>query len=153
MTIVARRSATNSMPYHTETTALARPCHLNIFQPSLSSGSVRRVFSWWTSERRSKKRFTDHSKYTLKMWDPSWSVWKTCNEREWMAECLRDWSHYRPIHDQLRPTSFRRVAQKANMSFLWIKLKFNRIKCYKVFLCEKFQRQSCSRTIPLSKGV
>ena len=25
--------------------------------------------------------------------------------------------------------------------------------CYKVFLCENFQRQSCSRTIPLSNGV
>jgi len=25
--------------------------------------------------------------------------------------------------------------------------------CYKVSLCEKFQQQSCSRTIPLSNGV
>jgi len=25
--------------------------------------------------------------------------------------------------------------------------------CYKVSLCENFQRQSCSRTIPLSNGV
>jgi len=43
-----------------------------------------------------------------------------------------------------------RVAQKVNLSFLWIKFKFNRIVCYKFSLCENFQWRSCSRTIPLS---
>jgi len=44
-----------------------------------------------------------------------------------------------------------RVAQKVNLSFL-LRFKSNKL-CYKVSLCENFQRQSCSRTISLSKGV
>jgi len=33
-----------------------------------------------------------------------------------------------------------------------IHVQFNKV-CYKVSLCEKFQRQSCSRTIPLFNDV
>ena len=33
-----------------------------------------------------------------------------------------------------------------------IQVQWNKV-CYKVSLCENFQWQSCSRTIPLSKGV
>jgi len=33
-----------------------------------------------------------------------------------------------------------------------IQVQSNKV-CYKVSLCEKFQQQSCSRTIPLSDGV
>jgi len=43
---------------------------------------------------------------------------------------------------------------KTNLSFLWIKINLNRIVCYIVVsFCENVQRQSCSRTIPLSNGV
>jgi len=45
------------------------------------------------------------------------------------------------------------VAQKANLSFLdKIQVQSNKV-CYKVFLCENFQQQSCSKTIPLSNGL
>jgi len=33
-----------------------------------------------------------------------------------------------------------------------IQVQANKV-CYKVSLCENFQRQSCSRTIPLSYGI
>jgi len=33
-----------------------------------------------------------------------------------------------------------------------IQVQSNKV-CYKVYLCENFQQQSCNRTIPLSNGV
>jgi len=51
------------------------------------------------------------------------------------------------------PLTPQRVAQKANLSFLWKKIQVKSIKlCWKVSLCENFQRQSGSRIIPLSNG-
>ena len=58
--------------------------------------------------------------------------------------------------DEVRtlPLTPQKVAPKANLSFFVnnIQVQSNKV-CYKVSLCENFQRQSCSRTIPLSNRV
>jgi len=52
------------------------------------------------------------------------------------------------------PINPQRVAQKVNLSDLWIKNQFKSNKLYyKVSLCENFQLRGCSTTIPLSNGV
>ena len=51
------------------------------------------------------------------------------------------------------PLSPQRVDQKAILGFLnKIQLKTNEV-CYKVSLCEDFQRQSCSITVASSNGL
>ena len=52
------------------------------------------------------------------------------------------WSAY------VTPNSPQRVAQKSNLSFLWIKFKINQIKS-----ATNFQRQSCTRTTALFRCI
>ena len=67
-----------------------------------------------------------------------------------------------------RPRAFQRVIDKVRTlpltplqggsKSVWVgfvnKIQVQSNKaCYKVSLCENFQRHSCSRTIPLSEGV
>jgi len=52
------------------------------------------------------------------------------------------------------PLSPPKGGSKSEFVILVIKNQFKLNKlCYKVFLCENFQWQNCSRTIPLSNGV
>ena len=52
------------------------------------------------------------------------------------------------------PISPERMAQKAIFSCFWNKsqLQLNKV-CYKVSLCENFQRRSCNTTIHVSNGA
>ena len=57
------------------------------------------------------------------------------------------------VRVHMLPLSPERVAKKAIFFVFWNKsqLQSNEV-CYKVSLCENFQRQSCSTVIPLSNG-
>ena len=51
------------------------------------------------------------------------------------------------------PPVHQSVAQKANLSFLWIKINLHWIKSATVSLCENFHPQSCSEIIHLTNSV
>ena len=63
----------------------------------------------------------------------------------WAFQRATDGVHTLPISPQ-------RVAQKAISIFFIFWIKITWIVCCKVSLCENFQRQTCSTTIPVANG-